>query len=207
MAKITPDFSKGDGLVPAIIQDADSSQVLMLGYMNQEALDKTIESKKVHFFSRSKKRIWMKGESSENVLHLVDIAIDCDSDALLVRAYPAGPTCHNGTVSCFGGGSASGTAFLGELEKVIRSRREKSDEKSYVASLFSEGTKKIAQKVIEEAGETAIEAVAKDRALFKEEAADLLFHYLILLNDGGVLLSEITEVLSARHAKRTSPAR
>lgn len=204
MNSIKPDFSKSDGLIPAIIQDASSGRVLMLGYMNQEALDKTIESGKVHFFSRSKNRLWMKGETSGNILKFVTVALDCDADALLVRAEPVGPTCHTGSASCFGDSKDSGFSFLADLERLITARKEKGGEKSYVASLFHAGSKKIAQKVVEEAGEVALEAVGQSSELFKEEAADLLFHYLILLADKGVSLGDIAAVLAARHTQRKS---
>ena len=204
MNSIKPDFFKGDGLVPAIIQDVRSGRVLMLGYMNQEALEKTIESGKVHFFSRSKNRLWMKGESSGNILTFVTVSLDCDSDALLVQADPVGPTCHTGSASCFGESKDSGFSFLADLERLIAARKEKGDEKSYVASLFHAGSKKIAQKVVEEAGEVALEAVGQNSELFKEEAADLLFHYLVLLADKGVSLGDIATVLAARHTQRKS---
>lgn len=204
MQQIEPDFSKGNGLVPAVVQDAVNGTVLMLGFMNQEAFSRTRETNKVHFFSRSRDRLWMKGETSGNVLHLRSMRIDCDNDTLLIEAHPEGPTCHTGARTCFGESDGWAPQFLAQLEQVIVSRRRAGAEKSYVSSLFESGTKKIAQKVVEEAGEVAIEAVSGNRELFKEEAADLLFHYLVLLVDQGYSLGEIVSVLEKRHQKRAT---
>ena len=195
------DFNKGDGLVPAIIQDAGNGAVLMLGYMNREAFDKTKTTGKVHFFSRSKNRLWMKGESSGNVLDLVSISIDCDRDTVLVQARPQGPTCHTGNQSCFADAPISEHSFLSTLESIIRERRAEASQGSYVSGLFKEGTKKIAQKVIEEAGEAALEALDRKRELFLEEGADLLFHFLVLLADQDLNVTQVLEVLSKRHSK------
>ncbi|MEW7280879.1 bifunctional phosphoribosyl-AMP cyclohydrolase/phosphoribosyl-ATP diphosphatase HisIE [Aquimarina sp. 2201CG1-2-11] len=194
------DFNKNqDGLIPAIIQDALTKNVLMLGYMNQEAYDKTIATNKVTFFSRSKQRLWTKGEESGNFLNLVSIKNDCDHDTLLITVNPAGPTCHTGTGTCWGEDNNQEFGFLSELESVIKNRKEnKEDEKSYVASLFRKGINKIAQKVGEEAVEVVIEAKDDDENLFLNESADLLFHYLILLQAKGYALNDIVEVLKSR---------
>ncbi|WP_282160666.1 bifunctional phosphoribosyl-AMP cyclohydrolase/phosphoribosyl-ATP diphosphatase HisIE [Ulvibacterium marinum] len=194
-------FNKnGDGLVPVIIQDAVTKNILMLGYMNQEALDKTMETKKVTFFSRSKQRLWTKGEESGNFLHLEDIKNDCDKDTLLILANPVGPTCHTGSDTCWGEKNISNFGFLSKLEKVIEQRRTSSTgETSYVASLFEKGINKIAQKVGEEAIETVIEAKDNNDELFLNESADLLFHYLILLQAKGFTLKDIEKVLKERH--------
>ena len=194
------DFNKNsDGLVPAIIQDAMTKNVLMLGYMNQEAYDKTITLKKVTFFSRSKNRLWTKGEESGNFLHLIDIKVDCDKDTLLVSVKPEGPTCHTGTDTCWNDKNVQEYGFLTELEEVIRNRKENQDnEKSYVASLFKKGINKVAQKVGEEAVEVVIEAKDDNEELFLNESADLLFHYLILLQAKGYKLNDIVNVLQSR---------
>jgi len=195
------DFNKNkDGLVPAIIQDYTTKNVLMLGYMNEEAFEKTINTKKVTFFSRSKQRLWTKGEVSGNVLNLVDYKIDCDQDTLLIYVQPEGPTCHKGTDTCWGEENKPAYSFLSELEKVISERRENADgKKSYVASLFEKGINKIAQKVGEEAVEVVIEAKDNNEKLFLNESADLLFHYLILLQAKGCALNDIVDVLNKRH--------
>ena len=195
------DFSKsGEGLVPAIIQDAQTKNVLMLGYMNQEALDVTLETKKVTFYSRSKNRLWTKGEESGNYLQLVDIQNDCDKDTLLVFVHPQGPTCHKGTATCWGGTNDQDYGFLSKLEMIIASRKDNSeDPNSYVASLFRKGINKIAQKVGEEAVETVIEAKDDNDELFLNESADLLFHYLILLQAKGYSLNDIVKTLQGRH--------
>ncbi len=194
------DFNKNnDGLVPAIIQDAVTKNVLMLGYMNQEAYDKTIETKKVTFYSRTKKRLWTKGEESGNFLRLVDLKNDCDEDTLLVFVNPVGPTCHTGTDTCWGEHNEQSFGFLSELENVIQDRKNNQDnEKSYVASLFRKGINKIAQKVGEEAVEVVIEAKDDNEELFLNESADLLFHYLILLQAKGYTLKDIEKVLKSR---------
>ena len=188
------------GLVPAIIQDATTKNILMLGYMNEEAYNKTLETKKVTFFSRSKKRLWTKGEESGNFLNLVDIKNDCDKDTLLVRVNPVGPTCHKGTVKCWGEENNTSYGFFSTLEGVIAERvANKDTAKSYVASLFSKGINKIAQKVGEEAVETVIEAMDNNDDLFLYESADLLFHYLMLLQAKGFTLKDIEEELKNRH--------
>lgn len=195
------DFDKSpNGLIPAIIQDASTKNVLMLGYMNDQALKKTQDTKKVTFFSRTKKRLWTKGEESGNFLHLVDINVDCDYDTLLVLANPVGPTCHKGTDTCWGEENNQSYGFLSQLEEIIASRKEnQQDESSYVASLFRKGINKIAQKVGEEAVETVIEAKDKNDELFLNESADLLFHLLILLKAKGFELKEVVKVLEERH--------
>jgi len=195
------DFSKSvDGLVPAIIQDAVSRKVLMLGYMNQEALEKTKELGKVTFYSRSKQRLWTKGEESGNFLELVDIKLDCDQDSLLIQANPKGPTCHKGTATCWAEDNTEHYGFISHLESVIQSRIADADSsKSYVASLFEKGINKVAQKVGEEAVEVVIEAMDSNDQLFKEESADLLFHYLMLLQAKGYQLKDIVDVLKNRH--------
>lgn len=196
-----PDFSKNmDGLLPAIIQDEQTKNVLMLGYMNKEALAKTIESKKVTFFSRTKQRLWTKGEESGNFLYLKDITLDCDNDTFLVLVKPKGPTCHTGSDTCWSTNNSSNFGFLSKLEDVISERREQADgEKSYVASLFQKGINKIAQKVGEEAVEVIIEAKDSDDDLFLNESADLLFHYLILLQAKGYKFSDVENILINRH--------
>lgn len=194
---MSPDFDKmPDGLVPAIIQDADNRAVLMLGYMNREAFRMTRDSGNVWFFSRSKGRLWMKGERSGNILQLVGMRLDCDSDAILVTARPTGPVCHTGDETCFG--PAPERPVLRTLEEVIASRKSSAPTESYVASLFAKGINKIAQKVGEEAVELVIEAKDDNEALFLNEAADLLFHYLILLQAKGHRLSDVEAVLQSR---------
>ncbi len=195
------DFNKNsDGLVPAIIQDATTKNVLMLGYMNEAAFKKTQETKKVTFFSRSKQRLWTKGEESGNYLNLVDIKNDCDNDTLLVSVNPEGPTCHTGSDTCWNEANTSYFGFLSQLETVIEQRRTSSEgSNSYVASLFEKGINKIAQKVGEEAVETVIEALDNNDALFLDESADLLFHYLILLQAKGFTLKDIEAILKERH--------
>lgn len=191
-----------DGLVPAIIQDAESGRVLMLGFMNGEALAATEASGRVTFYSRSKQRLWTKGETSGNYLEVVSIKADCDNDTLLVRARPQGPVCHTGSATCFGDPDVQRSiGFLLQLERVIAERRANPSEGSYVASLFDRGLNRIAQKVGEEAVETVIAAKEPDIEAFKSEAADLLFHYLVLLNEKGVSLGEIAESLASRHKK------
>lgn len=196
---LQPDFSKG--LVPAIIQDASTLKVLMLGYMNEEAFTQTITEKRVTFFSRSKNRLWTKGETSENYLDVVNVAIDCDQDTILIQANPAGPTCHTGSETCFNESNKDNAAWLDHLKHIIRSRKNASVDSSYTASLFQKGTHKIAQKVGEEAVELVIEALMKNDDLFKGEAADLIFHLLVLLEDRGIGLEEIVKTLQARHQK------
>ena len=189
-----------DGLVPAIIQDPTTKNVLMLGYMNEEALNKTMATGKVTFYSRSKKRIWQKGEESGNFLNLVNVEIDCDHDTLLISANPVGPTCHKGSDTCWNKDNVQNFGFLTRLEAIISDRKENdSNEKSYVSSLFKSGINKIAQKVGEEAVETIIEAKDDNEKLFLEESADLLFHYLILLQAKGHLLKDVVDILKSRH--------
>lgn len=194
------DFQKSGGLVPAIIQDHLSNKVLMLGYMNRAALDQTLAEGKVTFFSRSKERLWTKGESSNNFLHLVDISVDCDQDSLLIKARPDGPTCHTGADTCWNEENHSNN-FLQQLENVIRQRRDQPDDNSYTTSLFKRGINKIAQKVGEEAVELVIEAKDNNADLFLNEAADLLFHYLILLSAKGYELGDVVKILESRHKK------
>tara|TARA_B100001758_G_C18313872_1_gene559403 strand:- start:555 stop:1151 length:597 start_codon:yes stop_codon:yes gene_type:complete len=193
------DFSKGDGLVPVIVQDNKTKNVLMLGYMNQEALTKTIETKKVTFFSRSKQRLWTKGEESGNFLNLIHISNDCDDDSIIVKVDPLGPTCHKGTGTCWGEDNDLNTLqFLDNLENTISDRINKNDTKSYVSSLVKSGINKVAQKVGEEAVEVVIEAMDNKDNLFLSESADLLFHYLVLLQSKGYKLKDIIEVLKER---------
>lgn len=194
-----PNFSKSaDGLLPAIIQDATNKTVLMLGYMNEAAYLKTQETELVTFYSRSKQRLWTKGEESGHTLKLVNIKIDCDQDAFLIQAHPQGPTCHKGTDSCWGEENTARFGFLTELEETITQRKINDEDNSYVASLFRKGINKIAQKVGEEAVETVIEAKDDNEELFLNESADLLFHYLILLQAKGYRLADIVNVLASR---------
>ncbi|AOW10125.1 bifunctional phosphoribosyl-AMP cyclohydrolase/phosphoribosyl-ATP diphosphatase HisIE [Flavobacterium gilvum] len=193
------DIKSAHGLIPTIIQDSETKNVLMLGYMNEESLQKTLETKKVTFFSRSKQRLWTKGEESGNFLHLVSIKNDCDGDTLLIQAKPEGPTCHTGADTCWQEPNIQEFGFISNLEKTIKTRRENADsEKSYVASLFEKGINKIAQKVGEEAVEVVIEAKDNNDHLFLDESADLLFHYLILLQAKGFQLNDVVNVLKAR---------
>lgn len=191
------DFSKNDGLVPVIIQDSATLQVLMLGYMNKEALDKTIAEGKVTFYSRSKNRLWTKGEESGNLLIVDEILQDCDNDTILIKAFPKGPTCHTGSTSCFKEEPAKG--FLYKLEKVIEQRINDKDAGSYTASLFNKGVNKVAQKVGEEAVELVIEAMDNNDELFENEAADLLYHLIILLKTRKLNIANIEAVLKERH--------
>jgi phosphoribosyl-ATP pyrophosphohydrolase/phosphoribosyl-AMP cyclohydrolase len=189
MNDLKPDFSKyADRLIPVVVQDANSNVVLMLGFMNEEALNKTIESKLVTFFSRTKQRLWTKGEVSKNYLHLTDIKIDCDNDTLF----------HTGADTCFNEKNSTDN-FLSELEKIISDRKENPNEKSYTSSLFKKGINAVAQKVGEEAVELIIEAKDNDADKFKNEAADLLFHYLVLLHAKGFTLNDVTNILKTRH--------
>lgn len=194
---INVDFSRG--LVPAVVQDADTALVLMLGYMNEEALSHTLESGHVTFYSRSKQRLWTKGESSGHVLELVSIHADCDADTLLILARPRGPTCHNGTVTCFGDFPGPELAFIGELGRLVAQRQQQRPTGSYTTRLFDAGTRRIAQKVGEEGVETALAAVAQDRDALLGEAADLVFHLLVLLRDRDLGLNELASTLRARH--------
>jgi len=194
------DFKKNsDGLIPAIIQDATSKNVLMLGYMNQEAFEKTQNTKKVTFFSRTKNRLWTKGEESGNFLNLVDLKLDCDNDTLLIFVNPIGPTCHKGSDTCWNDTNNESYGFISKLEETIANRIENADaSKSYVASLFKKGINKVAQKVGEEAVEIVIEAKDTNDTLFLNESADLLFHYLLLLQAKGFKLKDVVEVLKGR---------
>ncbi|WP_298781904.1 bifunctional phosphoribosyl-AMP cyclohydrolase/phosphoribosyl-ATP diphosphatase HisIE [uncultured Polaribacter sp.] len=194
------DFNKNnDGLVPAIIQDATTKNVLMLGYMNEEAFAKTQQTKLVTFYSRTKKRLWTKGEESGHVLNLVDIKLDCDNDALLISVNPNGPTCHKGSDTCWNEKNTSNYGFFSTLENVITERvANKDTQKSYVASLFAKGINKVAQKVGEEAVETVIEAMDNNDELFLYESADLMFHYLMLLQAKGFTLKDIEAELIKR---------
>lgn len=194
------DFTKNENkLIPAIIQDNSTKNVLMLGYMNQEAIDKTLATNKVTFFSRSKNRLWTKGEESGHFLELVSIKNDCDNDALLIRVNPIGPTCHTGSDTCWQEANNEEFGFISKLESIIKNRKENADsEKSYVASLFAKGINKIAQKVGEEAVEVVIEAKDENNDLFLSESADLLFHYLILLQAKGFQLNDVVNVLKSR---------
>jgi len=195
----TANFNKNNnGLLPAIVQDEQTLKVLMLGYMNQEALERTQSSGKVTFFSRSKQRLWTKGETSGNFLKLASIKIDCDQDAILIKAFPIGPTCHLGNDTCWGEDNISGLSLVRELEAVIEDRKKNPLKKSYVSSLFDKGIHKIAQKVGEESFEMVIEAIANNEQLFMEEAADLFFHYLILLKSNGKSLEDVLSILDDR---------
>ena len=196
------EFSKyADGLVPAVIQDDLTGKVLMLGFMNEAALAKTQELQKVTFFSRSKNRLWTKGEESGNFLLLKEIKTDCDNDSLLIKVNPVGPVCHTGADTCWNEKN-TGDHFLFQLEEIIKERKDNPSERSYTSSLFEKGINKIAQKVGEEAVELVIEAKDDNADLFKNEAADLLFHYLILLQAKGHSLSEIQDILISRHQKK-----
>lgn len=201
MADRTIDFGKMNGLVPAIVQDALTGKILMQGYMNEEALEKTKETGMVTFFSRSKNRLWTKGETSGNFMELVSILVDCDGDAFLIKANPKGPVCHTGADTCFDEFNDSKTGFIDQLRAIIKDRKNNPSEKSYTASLFAKGINKIAQKVGEEAVEIVIEAKDDNKELFLGEAADLLFHYLILLEAKGYELDEVMQVLIDRHKK------
>jgi len=204
MDQVAVDFSKySDRLVPVIVQDSKTKVVLMLGFMNDEALKATLQSKKVTFYSRSRKRLWTKGEVSGNFLLFESITPDCDNDTLLIKAIPTGPVCHTGSDTCWNevNSSESYTDFLKYLENIIENRKSADPKHSYTASLFQKGINKIAQKVGEEAVELVIEAKDNDSHLFLNESADLLFHYLILLNAKGFNLQQVTEILKKRHAK------
>lgn len=200
---MTIDFNKNpDGLVPAIIQDANTKNVLMLGYMNQDALDKTQQTQQVTFFSRTKNRLWTKGEESGNFLNLVDIKLDCDNDTLLIFVNPSGPTCHKGSDTCWNDTNNESYGFISKLEDVITNRIEDAEvTKSYVATLFKEGINKIAQKVGEEAVEVIIEAKDTNDELFLNESADLLFHYLLLLQAKGFKMKDVITILKGRENK------
>jgi phosphoribosyl-ATP pyrophosphohydrolase/phosphoribosyl-AMP cyclohydrolase len=193
------DFTKGNGLIVAIIQDADTNKVLMTGFMDQQAYDKTVSENIVTFFSRSKQRLWTKGETSGNFLHVKKILADCDQDALLIKVTPHGPTCHTGADTCWNESNQGKSAFIDHLKHVIRSRKQNPTDESYTSSLFKKGVNKVAQKVGEEAVELVIEAMDSNNELFKGEAADLLFHFLVLLEQKNIDLDEVIGVLQARH--------
>lgn len=197
----TLDWSKGDGLLPAIVQHRSSGAVLMLGYMDRAALAQTLQSGKVTFFSRSKQRLWTKGETSGNLLLLDSLHADCDGDTILVLAEPQGPTCHRGTASCFGDEATAELAFLGELDALVAKRERERPAGSYTTKLFEGGARRIAQKVGEEGVETALAAVAQDEAALTGEAADLVFHLLVLLRARGLALADVVRVLHARHKR------
>ena len=193
---MTIKFDKNTGLVPVIIQDYLNLKVLMLGYMNQEAFDKTLQEKRVTFFSRSKNRLWTKGETSGNYLELIDWQLDCDNDTILIKAKPLGPTCHKGTTTCFAEETDKG--FLYELQQTISDKIDNNDENSYTNELYKRGINKVAQKVGEEAVELVIEAKDNNDELFLNEAADLLYHYLILLKAKGFTLEDVEKILKSR---------
>ncbi|MFP2767891.1 bifunctional phosphoribosyl-AMP cyclohydrolase/phosphoribosyl-ATP diphosphatase HisIE [Oceanisphaera sp. KMM 10153] len=197
----TLDWDKVDGLMPTVVQDCHSGRVLMLGYMNKEALAKTLETRQVTFFSRTKNRLWTKGESSGHVLQLKDIGTDCDNDTLLAIVEPVGPTCHLGNVSCFNEQQVPDLTFLAELEQVIASRKGADPASSYTASLYASGTKRIAQKVGEEGVETALAATVHDHDELVCESADLLYHLTVLLQQEGLQLSDVVAKLQERHSK------
>lgn len=191
------DWNKGDGLLPVVVQDASNLRVLMLGYMNRDALDATLASRRVTFFSRSKQRLWTKGESSGHVLELVSVDVDCDNDTLLVQAHPQGPTCHLQRPSCF---PSAPSAFLADLDALVARRERERPADSYTTRLFEGGVRRIAQKVGEEGVETALAAVAQDEAALLGESADLLYHLIVLLRARGLSLADAIEVLRTRHA-------
>ena len=192
-------WDKMDNLLPAIVQDALSGKVLMQGYMDQDALAKTLETGKVTFFSRSKQRLWTKGETSGNTLDLVSVACDCDQDSLLVLANPNGPTCHTGVESCWFDGNTPAFTFLADLERVLAARKNADPKSSYTASLYNKGIKRIAQKVGEEGVETALAATVHDKEELKNEAADLLYHLTVLLQASDMSLNDALNVLRQRH--------
>ena len=201
MSELTEiDFEKGGGLVPAIVQHADTGEVLMLGYMNAEALAVTQDKRLVTFWSRSIDRLWTKGETSGDVLNLVSIAVDCDRDTLLIQARPAGPICHLGTKSCFGDAPGPGTAFLGALQAIVEDRASADPAESYTARLLAKGLLKVAQKVGEEGVETALAGAAETDEALLNEAADLIFHLTVLLKARGKTLGHVAAVLEARNA-------
>ncbi len=193
------DFSKGQGLVPAIIQDDKTLKVLMLGYMNQEAFDKTLEIGKVTFYSRTKKRLWTKGEESGNFLNVVDIKNDCDNDTLLIKVNPVGPVCHTGTDTCWGEENTQGLEFLTVLQDFICKRKEEMPDGSYTTHLFNKGVRKMAQKVGEEAVETVIGAMANDDENFIYEGSDLIYHLIVLLTSKGFRIEDLARELATRH--------
>lgn len=198
-------WEKVDGLVPAIVQDFQSSQVLMMGYMNQDALAKTGETGQVTFFSRTKERLWTKGETSGNVLQLVNISLDCDNDTLLVRVNPIGPTCHTGTTTCWDGDAQeeSQMVWLHQLEQLLAARKSADPDSSYTASLYARGTKRISQKVGEEGVEVALAATSGDKAELVCESADLIYHLLVLLQDQGLSMNDVVNKLKERQDRKS----
>lgn len=199
MSGANADFAKGDGLLPAIVQHARTGEVLMLGYMDEAALQATQDQRFVTFFSRSKQRLWTKGETSGHTLAVVDLRLDCDADTILVRALPAGPTCHNGTSSCFGDDVAPPLAFLAELDALVASRHDERPAGSYTTKLFEEGLRRMAQKVGEEGVETALAVVAQDDDALVGEAADLVFHLMVALRARGIGFGAVAAKLASRH--------
>lgn len=195
------DWEKVDGLVPTIIQDFGSSQVLMMGYMNQDALAKTLETEKVTFFSRTKNRLWTKGEESGNSLNLVNVSLDCDNDTLLIKVNPVGPTCHTGTTTCWDGDKTEETqlVWLHQLEQLLAERKNADPDSSYTASLYARGTKRISQKVGEEGVEVALAATSGDKAELVCESADLMYHLFVLLQDQGLSFDDVINKLKERH--------
>ncbi|MEQ8238785.1 MAG: bifunctional phosphoribosyl-AMP cyclohydrolase/phosphoribosyl-ATP diphosphatase HisIE [Cyclobacteriaceae bacterium] len=196
---MTPDFDKSNGLIPVVVQDAKSDKVLMLGYQNEEAFNQTKATKKVTFFSRSKNRIWVKGETSGNFLHLEKILIDCDNDTLLIKANPVGPVCHTGSDTCFNEENTAGISFLNKLSAIIHDRHTNPTDDSYTASLFKKGKNKLAQKVGEEGVEVVIEAMAENKDLLLNESADLIFHLMVLLESQQLALGDVVNILEKRH--------
>ena len=197
-------WDKMDMLLPATVQDAISGKVLMQGYMNQAAMEKTLDTGLVTFFSRSKQRLWTKGESSQNTLSLVDISVDCDNDSVLVLANPAGPTCHTGTESCWDSAAVSDVTFIADLERTLAARKGADPSTSYTASLYAKGIKRIAQKVGEEGVETALAATVHDLDELKNESADLIYHLLVLLQASDLSLSDVVAVLRERHKPKSA---
>ncbi len=195
------DFKKMDGLLPVVIQNAVTNKVLMLGFMNQEAYDKTLKEKRVTFYSRSKKRLWTKGETSGNFFEVIEVMPDCDNDTILIKVDPKGPACHTGSESCFNSESETDVSFLLKLQAIIKDRKLNPDQTSYTAKLFESGLNRIAQKVGEEAVELVIAAKDTDITKMNEEAADLLFHYLVLLEEKGSSIAEIVNLLKIRNSK------
>jgi phosphoribosyl-ATP pyrophosphohydrolase/phosphoribosyl-AMP cyclohydrolase len=193
------DFDKQNGLIPAIVQDYRTKKVLMLGYMNEEAYKKTLDTKLATFFSRSRNELWTKGETSGNYLNVKEIIADCDKDTILIKADPTGPVCHTGKDTCFNEENNTGVEFIEYLSKIIKDRKDNPDKESYTSSLFEKGINKVAQKVGEEAVELIIESKDNDRDLFLNEAADLLFHYLVLLEAKDLDISDVMQILESRH--------
>jgi phosphoribosyl-ATP pyrophosphohydrolase/phosphoribosyl-AMP cyclohydrolase len=192
------DWDKGEGLLPTVIQDADNLRVLMLGYMNREALTQTLETGRTTFFSRSKQRLWVKGETSGNFLDFVSAQMDCDKDTILIKAKPQGPVCHTGTQTCFGDGEENPILFLHELSQIIQRRNQERPKDSYTTKLFDEGASRIAQKVGEEGVELSLAHMKGDKEEILNESADLLFHMMILLEDAGLDMADVCEVLTRR---------